>query len=156
METIEFNEVIKQNIEVVGGLIGVASASKNGLMQKTNVPQSTLLSETSGTSILIAEVLGYANFDFIFNHSYRKGSYYRLIVGSERDVMKANKIVVGNIDQCDFYYRKEQSGNWGIYAKTKSESAMMLTVNNFSTFNTVLEMKMVYKEIPSDAVKIEV
>lgn len=33
---------------------------------------------------------------------------------------------------------------------------MMLTVNNFSTFNTVLEMKMVYKEIPSDAVKIEV
>lgn len=156
METVEFNEVIKQNIEVVGGLIGVASASKNGLMQKTNVPQNTLLSETSGTSILIAEVLGYSNFDFIFNHSYRKGSCYRLIVGSEREVMKANKIVIGDIDQCDFYYRKEQSGNWGIYAKTKSESAMMLTVNNFSTFNAILEMKMVYKEIPSDAVKIEV
>ena len=140
----------------MGGLIGVASASKNGLMQKTNVPQSISLSDSLGVSILIAEVLGYSNFDIIFNHSYRKGSYYRLIIGCERDVMKANKIVVGNIDQCDFYYRKEQSGNWGIYAKNKIGNAMMLTVNNFSTFNTVLEMKMVYKEIPSDAVKIEV
>lgn len=140
----------------VGELIGVASASKNGLMQKTNVPQSISLSDSLGVSILIAEVLGYSNFDIIFNHSYRKGSYYRLIIGSERDVMKANKIVVGNIDQCDFYYSKEQSGNWGIYAKNKIGNAMMLTVNNFSTFNTALEMKMVYKEIPSDAVKIEV
>lgn len=120
------------------------------------MPQSISLSDSLGVSILIAEVLGYSNFDIIFNHSYRKGSYYRLIIGCERDVMKANKIVVGNIDQCDFYYRKEQSGNWGIYAKNKIGNAMMLTVNNFSTFNTVLEMKMVYKEIPSDAVKIEV
>lgn len=80
----------------------MASASKNGLMQKTNVPQSISLSDSLGVSILIAEVLGYSNFDIIFNHSYRKGSYYRLIIGCERDVMKANKIVVGNIDQCDF------------------------------------------------------
>ena len=125
-------------------------------MQKTNVPQSISLSDSVGISVLIAEVLGYSNFDIILNHSYRKGSYYRLIIGSEREVMKANKIVVGNIDQCDFYYRQEQSGNWGIYAKNKIGNAMMLTVNNFSTFISSVKMKMEYKEIPSDAVKIEV
>lgn len=35
METIDFNEVIKQNIEVVGErLIGVADTNKNGLLSK--------------------------------------------------------------------------------------------------------------------------
>ena len=34
METIDFNEVIKQNIEVVGGLIGVATSTQNGLVSK--------------------------------------------------------------------------------------------------------------------------
>ena len=140
----------------MGELIGVATINKDGLMQKTNVPQSISLSDSVGISVLIAEVLGYSNFDIILNHSYRTGSYYRLIIGSEREVMKANKIVVGNIDQCDFYYRQEQSGNWGIYAKNKIGNAMMLTVNNFSTFISSVKMKMEYKEIPSDAVKIEV
>lgn len=34
METIDFNEVIRDNIEVVGGLIGTATSSKDGLMPK--------------------------------------------------------------------------------------------------------------------------
>ena len=34
METIDFNEVIRDNIEVVGGLIGVATSTQNGLVSK--------------------------------------------------------------------------------------------------------------------------
>lgn len=34
METIDFNEVIRDNIEVVGGLIGTANANQNGLQSK--------------------------------------------------------------------------------------------------------------------------
>lgn len=36
METIEFNEVIKQNIEVVGGLLPEVTVEKNGLMSKND------------------------------------------------------------------------------------------------------------------------
>ena len=34
METIDFNEVIRDNIEVVGELIGVANSTQNGLVSK--------------------------------------------------------------------------------------------------------------------------
>ena len=36
METIDFNEVIRDNIEVVGGLLPLASKEQNGLMSKSD------------------------------------------------------------------------------------------------------------------------
>ena len=64
METIDFNEVIRDNIEVVEELIGIADENKDGLMPKSLYPYR--LSDTNG----LKEISGDGDFLLILRHPY--------------------------------------------------------------------------------------
>jgi hypothetical protein len=51
METIDFNEVIRDNIEVVGGLLPVVTTERNGLMDKNDKTYMPLSSSNDFTYI---------------------------------------------------------------------------------------------------------
>lgn len=64
MEIIDFNEVIRDNIEVVEELIGIADKNKDGLMPKSLYPYR--LSDTNG----LKEISGDGDFLLILRHPY--------------------------------------------------------------------------------------
>jgi len=59
METIDFNEVIRDNIEVVGGLLPTASQEQNGLLEKSMY--TILEKKTTATNYAMYEITSNVN-----------------------------------------------------------------------------------------------
>lgn len=73
METIEFNEVIKQNIEVVGGLLPRVSFDNDGFLTKENYGGNVFVKIQQGKAISICDKnTKYFSIDIYFlNYNYK-------------------------------------------------------------------------------------
>lgn len=82
METIDFNEVIRDNIEVVGGLLPVASKEENGLMSKSDkIIQSTNINSVNYPLFKILMSTGYWSRNVSFIYGCNEGVPFAFLIG---------------------------------------------------------------------------
>ena len=154
METIDFNEVIKQNIEVVGGLLGGVTKEKSGLM--TPYIYNSLFT-----------VSGYQN------------GYFRIKIDTTNTYSWALRVTVLGICEYEIYRNSNNSNDVLAYFLSKQNSGASASVwsdtdtgyiyisasSGLTTIST-LYSNSIYKdlvldssfvsEVPSTAVKISV
>lgn len=149
METIEFNEVIKQNIEVVGGLIGVATFEKNGLMDKSRALVDGGTTIKQNEAMLLFETLTHKCFvDIYICHAYRKPVRASLMVSSETVQITARvSYINGSIGNAEFYYSKLENGNWGIYVKNLQAGVVSISCVPVSGIKPLMNLS----TLPDDA-----
>ena len=146
METIDFNEVIRDNIEVVGELIGLANGEKNGLMsyyaaKVTGLGTIKSISNKQFIKITKLEarawVIGYCEIICFRTASFEKQKTTKILVpmstDSQTQQVAKPTFLCGESGEVELY--KDSSNN--LYVKHNYTYNMAIIVTMHSQYNSL-------------------
>lgn len=136
----------------LGGLIGTATANKDGLMPAGQVftnPDSAL---NAGQVCLLSTSRYVIAFNIIVWHSWRGIASYHILLSNDSSKAIYKVIALSNLSSQKFYVTISDDKTISIYLKNNSEGPMNLSIQPVTSFKTTP----VIATLPEDAIEVVV
>ena len=137
---------------LLGGLIGTATANKDGLMPAGQVFTNPDRALNAGQVCLLSTSRYVIAFNIIVWHSWRGIASYHILLSNDSSKAIYKVIALSNLSSQKFYVTISDDKTISIYLKNNSEGPMNLSIQPVTSFKTTP----VIATLPEDAIEVVV
>lgn len=136
----------------LGGLIGTATANKDGLMPAGQVFTNPGSALNAGQVCLLSTSRYVIAFNIIVWHSWRGIASYHILLSNDSSKATYKVIALSNLSSQKFYVTISDDKTISIYLENNSEGPMNLSIQPVTSFKTTP----VIATLPEDAIEVVV
>ena len=136
----------------LGGLIGTATANKDGLMPAGQVFTNPGRALNAGQVCLLSTSRYASAFNIIVWHPWRGIASYHILLSDDSSKAIYKIIALSNLSSQKFYVTISDNKTISIYLKNNSEGPMNLSIQPVTSFKTTP----VITTLPEDAIEVVV
>ena len=136
----------------LGGLIGTATANKDGLMPAGQVFTNPGSALNAGQVCLLSTSEYSAVYNVVVWHPWRGIASYHILLSNDSSKATYKVIALSNLSSQKFYVTISDNKTISIYLKNNSEGPMNLSIQPVTSFKTTP----VITTLPEDAIEVVV